>query len=95
MIYTQILHDQLSDTTAVKRIQDCTPIAEYAHGLRAIGDVGSKEMKHAASFPKVIVEQYCNARGITFEEFMCNTEHVKCLLADPALKAFRIWEGRA
>jgi hypothetical protein len=93
MIQTQVLYDQLTDTTAIKRVQDCTPIAEHAHGLRGIGQVGSKEMRHAARFPKVIVEQYCNARGITFEDFMADPAHVKALLADPALAAFRIWEG--
>lgn len=94
MIQTKFHHDQLTDTTAIERIQDCTEIVEHAAGLRGIGKTGTKEMKHAARFPAVIVEQYCNAKGITFNEFLSNNVHVKALLADPALAAFRIWEGR-
>ena len=95
MIATKLHYDQLTDTTAIERVQDCTPIVERTHALRAAGEVGGREMRHAASFPAVIVEQYINATGITFGEFLSNQEHVKRMLSDPALKAFRVWEGRA
>lgn len=94
MIKTKVHYDQLSDVTAVERIQDCTPIADYTANLRGIGKTGTNEMRHAARFPAVIVEQYCNHKGITFNEFLSNPAHVKVMLADPALKAFRVWEGK-
>jgi hypothetical protein len=94
MIETKIHYDQITDTTAIERVQDCTPIVDYTANLRAVGAVGSNEMRHAASFPAVVVETYCNHAGITFNEFLSNKEHVKRMLADPALKAFRVWEGR-
>jgi hypothetical protein len=77
-----------------ERIQDVEPIMQFAHNMRAIGDIGSNEMRHAASIPMVLVEAYCNDKHITFEEFMADTRHVNKMLNDPALKAFRIWEGR-
>lgn len=77
----------------VERFQDCTPILEHARALHNEGHHGSKEMKHAASLPFVVVEKYCNDHRITFQEFMSNREHIKRMLNDPSLKAFRIWPG--
>jgi hypothetical protein len=94
MIETRIHHDQLTNTTAIERVQDCTPIVDYAANQRVAGKVGSNEMRHAARFPAVIVETYLNNKGISFNEFLANPVHVKALLSDPSLTAFRIWEGR-
>ena len=77
-----------------ERVQDVEPILDFAHDLRAAGQVGSNEMRHAASMPFVLVEAYCNDRGITYEEFAQNPVHQRAMLNDPALRAFRIWEGR-
>lgn len=77
-----------------QRVQDVEPILDFAHDLRAAGRVGSSEMRHAASIPMVLVEAYCNDRGIEFREFMNNPAHQRAMLNDPALRAFRIWEGR-
>lgn len=79
----------------VERVQQCTPIADHAAGLRAIGAVGSSEMRFAAEFPMVTVERYCNDRGITWQDWLQDPAHAKAMLNDPALAAFRIWEGRA
>ena len=94
MIETRIHHDQLTGATAFERVQDCAPIVDFAAGQRVTGKVGSNEMRHAARFPAVIVETYLNNRGITFNEFLSNPVHVKAMLADSSLSAFRIWEGK-
>lgn len=75
-------------------VQDCTPILEHATKLRNEGYHGSKEMKHAASFPAVIVEKYCNLHGIDFAEFMREKIHIRRMLQDPDLSGFRVWGGR-
>lgn len=75
-------------------LQDCTPIAEAAHAAHVAGDHGSSDMRHAASIPNVMIEAYCYRNGITFEEWCGNKEHIRRVLNDPALKAFRIWPGR-
>ncbi len=77
----------------IGRSQDCTPIAEYAKAQHNAGAFGSSEMKHAARLPNVIIEKYCNDRGVTFAEFMANPVHVKRCVQDPANDAFRIWKG--
>jgi len=77
-----------------ERIQDCTPILERATALHNGGHHGSSEMRHAADFPMVIVEKYCNDHHIEFAEFIQNKDHVRRMLADPALAGFRVWKGR-
>lgn len=80
--------------TIFERVQDCTPIAERTKALHNGGHHGSSEMKHAASLPFVLVERYCNDNGITFHEFCTGQEHIRRMLNDQALSAFRIWKGR-
>lgn len=75
-------------------VQDCTPIVERTKALHNEGIHGSSEMRHAATFPFVLVEKYCNDKGITFEQFMNGREHVRAMLSDPALSHFRVWGGR-
>jgi len=75
-------------------IQDCTPYMERSQEANRAGNHGSKEMKHAAEFPMVLVETYCNENGIDLREWMTNPVHVKRMLADPDLSAFRIWPGK-
>ena len=82
------------NTYQVLRTQDVRPIVDYAQGMQAAGLTGSKDMKHAAEIPMVVVENYMARVGINFEEFCKSQEHGKALLNDPALKAFRVWEGR-
>ncbi len=77
----------------VQRTQDCTPIAEFTKTKHNAGMYGSSEMKHAASIPYVIIEDYCNKYDITFHECMANPVHFRRMLNDPDLKAFRVWPG--
>lgn len=87
------IHVENGDVT-FERVQDCTPIAEHTQALHREGFHGSSEMRHAASFPAVIVERYCNDKQITFHEFMNDKSHIRAMLQDPALSAFRVWGGR-
>jgi len=81
-------------TIGIERVQDVEPHLRFAHAQRVAGDVGSPEMRHAASIPMVLVEAYCNDRGITFDHFMTDPAHIRSMLNDPALAEFRIWRGR-
>ena len=82
------------DDLVTGTIQDCTPFVEYAHAMRAAGNVGSSEFRYAMTIPDVIQEQYCNLNGISYREWMTNPEHLKRLLNSPDFKKLRIWEGR-
>lgn len=75
--------------------QDCTPFVDDVHNRVVAEATGTSEMKHAARLPNVLIEKYCNTIGIGFDEFCQNPVHARVMLNDPALNAFRIWQGRA
>lgn len=94
-VITQVNAINDAGDIVVNRVQDVSKHLDYAHGLRnAEGFKQSADMKLAAEFPDVVVENYINRTGITYHEFLKNPEHVKRMLCDPALKGFRVWEGR-
>jgi hypothetical protein len=74
-------------------VQDCTPILEDAKARQNAGMFGTSEMRHAASIPMSVIEQYCNTNGITYEEWSTDRVHLRRMLTDPALSGFRIWTG--
>lgn len=76
------------------RSQDCSAIVEDVKARQSHGMTGSSEMKHAARIPTIVVEKYCNDHDISFHEFMANREHIRRVLNDPSLSAFRIWRGQ-
>ena len=82
------------NTFQIQRVQDCSQIVDYAKGMQAAGMGNGKDMKHAAEIPMVVVENYMTRNGLTFDEFCNSPEHVRAIVNDPALKAFRVWEGR-
>lgn len=85
------------DTLVVKRTQDVDPVLRAVRAERAATGGRNKagDMMHAARLPMIVIEQYCNANNLTFQEWMNNPEHARRMLNDPALAAFRVWEGRA
>lgn len=82
------------DDLHVKRTQDAEPVLDLTSSLRSIGEVGSSEMRHAATIPSVVIEQYCNINGVSFHEWLTDPIHVKRMLADKDLSYFRVWGGR-
>lgn len=95
LVLTRLHDGEKPGTVVIERVQDCTPIAEHTTRLRNEGKTGTSEMKLAASLPMVLIERYCNERGIAFSDWMKDPAHAKAMLADPALSAFRVWGGRA
>jgi hypothetical protein len=84
------VHD---DLMVVKSMQDVEPILMACKEKVEVGDVGTKDMKHAATIPMVIIEAYMNRVGLTFQEFLRDKEHIKSMLNDKSLEGFRIWKG--
>ena len=79
---------------AINRTQDVEPILNYTKGMSAIGAGNGKDIKHAAEIPMIFVEQYIQRIGITFAQFCEGQDHIKAVVNDPALAAFRIWAGK-
>lgn len=74
----------------IERVQDVEPALEHVKRLQSHGINGSKEMRHRAHFPAVIVEAYCNRAGITFAEFMRDPAHARRMVNDRDLSGFRV-----
>ena len=76
----------------VNRAQDVEPILDHCKALVASNTyrTPSGDMHHAADFPMVLVEAYMASKGITFDQFLEDSSHVKNMLADPALRDFCI-----
>jgi len=76
----------------VNRAQDVEPILERCKELARTESYrsASNEMHHAAEFPLVLVEKYLADKGVTWEEFLQNSDHVKAMMRDPALSLFLI-----
>jgi hypothetical protein len=51
-------------------------------------------MRHLATIPGILIQQYCNDNGVSFAQFMRQPEHANRMLNDPALSAFRVHTGR-
>ena len=81
------------DLMIVHSTQDCQPILDSCKSRVEAGAIGSKDVKHAASFPMVLIEAYMNRLGITYQEFLRDKEHIKSMLNDKSLEGFRIWKG--
>lgn len=92
LIHTQVSFD--GDDMTQNRLQDVEPHMNHAAYLRSMGEVGTKEMRHAAVLPNVLVEKYLNDHGISMHEFTVNPEHLKRMLNSPELAAFRVWQGK-
>lgn len=76
---------------------DLHAVADYCKARQnsdVRGATGDKDMRMLAEIPGIIVQQYCNEKGITFAEFIRNPEHATRMLNDPALSYFRIHRGR-
>lgn len=78
----------------VSAVEDVSGVIETCKSLQSVGLVGSNEMKHAAALPRVVVEDWCQKRGITFADWMRDNKFVREMLNDPNLSSFRIWKGQ-
>ena len=82
------------DRVVVRLTDDVEPLLEYTKAMHNEGLHGSSDMKLAGSIPNILIEDYCNRMGITYEEWSQNPEHIRRVVNDPALSHFRIWKGR-
>lgn len=86
--------DHGDEGAVIVRHQVVGPALDAIAELHNSGMHGTKDTKHVASVPQVVIEDYCTRRGITLAEFVRNREHQRAFLNDPAHAAFRVWPGR-
>lgn len=83
-------HPLNDGTLVIESVQDVEPIIEDAKRRHIEGLHGSKDMRHVARIPKVLVEKYCVDNGITLREWIIDPKHVERMLADRDLMHFRV-----
>jgi hypothetical protein len=74
--------------------QDLDPVLQHVRYLRETGQVGGKEMRHAAKIPWIVSENWRKARGISFHEMMANPAIAAAFLNSEEAAPYRIWPGR-
>lgn len=75
-------------------MDDIEAIRQHCKHMRDTGQIGPPDMRNYGVMPPIFVQMYMNNNQITWPEFCKNPEHTRRLLNDPALKDFRIYEGR-
>lgn len=93
MIQTRML-EGADHSYAIQRTQDVEPIVNYTREMQAVGAGNAADLKHAAEIPMIFVEQYLSRTGISFADFCAAPDHIRSVVNDPALAAFRVWKGR-
>ena len=86
--------DHGDEGAVIVRHQIVGPTIDAIKEMHNVGMHGTKDIKYVASVTRVVVEGYCQMRGITLREFIRNPEHKRAFLNDPAHKDFRVWPGR-
>lgn len=72
---------------------DLDTLATYC---REAGDAhrAGGDLKHVASVDSAVIIDWCNKRGITFQQFMRDQDLLTKFLDDPVNAPFRVWKGR-
>lgn len=78
----------------VVREQLVGPVVDVCKELHHAGLHGTKDRKHVASVPVIVIEHFCKVRGITLSTFMRDQHLKRQFLDSPEFADFRIWPGR-
>lgn len=82
------------DRLIVTRSQDVSGIVDYAKAMHNEGKTGRADGRYLATIPGIVIEHYCNTKGITFKQWVSDAEVRKRFLNDPDYSYFRIWKGK-
>jgi hypothetical protein len=79
----------------VERTQRFDGLVDTCKALHNEGFHGTSDMRPLMSVPGVMIEAWCEKRGVTFAEFNRDAKLQSAFINDPDLSAFRIWKGKA
>lgn len=78
----------------VSRSQDVSAILDFAKAAHNEGKTGRDGGRYVATIPPVVIEHYCNTKGITFKQWVSDPEVRRRFLNDPDYSYLRIWKGK-
>lgn len=73
--------------------EDLDALATYCRASGEAHKTGG-DMKHAMSVDGAVILDWCNKRGVTWQQFMSDSALQVRFLDDPDNAPFRIWKGR-
>lgn len=91
---TEYLSDPDQDRTIIVHTEDFTGLLDHNQRLQNEGIHGSKDMRHVANVPGIVIEHYCYTTGVSWAEFFQEPKHIKALLNDPAWAYLRVAPGK-
>lgn len=90
----QTFYKEEGDKLVITRAQNVGAIVDRNKALSNEGFTGRPDARVVASIPPVVIEHYCNVRGITLHQWMTDPEVRKRFLNDPDYADLRIWKGK-
>lgn len=91
---TEFISNPDKDETIIVHTARFDGLVDHNKALQNEGLHGSKEMKHVANIPGIVIEQYCFTKGVSWQEFWADKKHIKNILNDPELAYFRVAPGK-
>src|ERR1700744_2180235 len=92
--HTQFITNPDKDETVIVHAERFAGLVDHCKALHNEGFHGSKEMRHVAAIPGILIEHYCFINHVSWDEFFSDPKHIKKLLNDPEFSAFRVAPGR-
>jgi hypothetical protein len=91
---TEFIANPDKDETVVVHTERFDGLVDMVKALSNEGFHGTKEMRHVAEIPGIIIEQYCFQTGVSWAEFFADPKHIKAICNDPAFAYLRVAPGR-
>lgn len=90
---TKFISNPDKDETVVAHTEVFDGLLNHNAELRATQQFGSKDMRHVANIPGIVIEDYCFRRGVSWAEFWSDNKHIKAICNDPTFAYFRVAPG--
>ncbi len=92
----KVHYDELTDTLRIMRVEDVSAVIEANKRQFDVDNKrhNSETFNHYARIPMSAIEQYCQRKGIKFQEFMNDDKFFRAFLNDPDNRLFRTKPGR-
>lgn len=92
--FTNVISDPDKDQTIIVHTERFDGLLDHNAELRATKEFGSSEFRHVANIPGILIENYCYQKGISWQEFFKEKQHIKNMCNDPDLAYFRVAPGK-
>jgi hypothetical protein len=73
---------------------DLDALADHCRALHNSGQGNGKDQKLVMRADAFTIQAWCDAKGITWQQFWRDPKTIDRFLMDPDNSAFRVWKGR-